>query len=67
MPNGKIEFKEPEEEDDEDDDDSKETSKSGIFSFFSSLTGQKPLTEDDLAPVLHNVGSPKSRIKNNLS
>jgi len=54
MPNGKIEFDEPDEDEEE---DIKEAPKSGIFSFFSSLTGQKPLTEDDLQPVLSKVKS----------
>mmetsp|Transcript_33192 Transcript_33192/g.46375 ORF Transcript_33192/g.46375 Transcript_33192/m.46375 type:complete len:610 (-) Transcript_33192:177-2006(-) len=55
MPTGKIEFRD-DDDDIEVDDDSK-SSKSGIFSFFSSLTGQKPLTEEDLKPVLAKVKS----------
>jgi len=55
MPDGKIEFNSDDE--DEEDDDEKQAPKSGFFSFFSSLTGQKPLEEDDLKPVLKKIQS----------
>jgi len=55
MPEGSIEFGDTDDEEEEDGKDNK--SSSGFFSFFKSLAGQKPLTEEDLDPVLSKVKS----------
>lgn len=62
MPDGKIEFgPDPDDMDSSEDEagtdgkDDGTSSGGGIFSFFQSLTGQKPLERSDLEPILEKV------------
>eukprot|EP00472_Partenskyella_glossopodia_P006989 CAMPEP_0197519694 /NCGR_PEP_ID=MMETSP1318-20131121/4964_1 /TAXON_ID=552666 /ORGANISM="Partenskyella glossopodia, Strain RCC365" /LENGTH=606 /DNA_ID=CAMNT_0043070831 /DNA_START=17 /DNA_END=1837 /DNA_ORIENTATION=- len=57
MPNNKVEFSDSDVSSDDDDDGDQKGKSSGFFSFFKSLTGQKPLTREDLTPVLAKIKS----------